>query len=333
MFWSDAIQFVPEQRLKLWREQTKALDWDHRMCLHTRSSHEAKCFGCGMCPPGENKKVINRDLVQPSINHVLNKISGRAPRSITRIVVEKNAEFDIFSNTSLSHVISSMFMREDESLVEKYYKTERNSTSWASDNGQKDWFGGKFIYDILWADHVFADELMKLVPAINEKATAYRITDILDVTEEIKVNVSLYNSYLCVMDNASLSQISDKLSSFNWEIKVLKKSGKSASETIRVYAPEIKDNILFVQHKNQVVCYLTASVKYNPYQVLSSIAGKSYDWMLKNVNVKVTDTGKFVDSTCDCGKQQIYSYIYNRTSKYCPTCLGKRLLYKITQKG
>lgn len=332
VFSADLIEFTTPANIELWKEQHKKRDFSSPLCLKTPANLSPKCRDCGMCPTPETKKQHLTRAIQSkkTVDDIHEALSLSKPKGCVKLVVQLRPGYEIYSKDMLSHYITSLFFREDDDLAEAFYAVSKNSCSWTSNNGQKGWFGGTFAFDIQFRRPMSAAQLKPYLEKINSILEVCQIKDIRD--SDLNLEPSNTDSILYVgnIKDVSMARLKDKLSMFDWGIKVATKGMGSGLETEVQSHPELKDKILFVQNGSNILCSMVLPANISPYLVLSSILGKSPDYCYANSLFNIMDSGTKVDATCGCGSSLVMSHQTGKVSSLCQNCLAKRYLYKQT---
>lgn len=328
---SDTIEYVTPERIRRWKLQHKRRNWYMAYCLDSKS-HKGKCFSCGTCETDEQILMITRrDITESPINVMIDNLSSNRPAHMTRMVVKVDPQWDFYDRTTMSHYITSLFLRQHDDILEAFFSVDKNTNTWASAHGQKGWFGGTFAFDVKWREHLPARKLKEFLEPVNKLLTAAQVVDIYDTSKELPIDTRGSVSYFSQIKGISMSQVKDRMSAFNWDIKVATKAMGGDLELEKKYMPELKDRILFVQHGETLLCYMDLPMVINPHLVIASIFNRPYRWALENFRFNTMDHNVPIAGTCDCGKQLGFSMLKDKASKFCPTCTGKRFLYSVTK--
>ena len=63
IFPNDHINYASDVVIEGWKESTKNMDFDRRLCLRTLANMNPKCYGCKACStPEDIKFMTKRDL-------------------------------------------------------------------------------------------------------------------------------------------------------------------------------------------------------------------------------------------------------------------------------
>lgn len=331
IFWSDSVQFVTPKRLAEWHEMHLKHNYSHGYCLKTNSSG-GKCYGCGTCPSGADiKSVTQRNLSHMPVSEAIANLAGQRVRTVTRFVFDKVSAWNIYSNDTLAHYVTSQMLQRDDSLVKAFHKVNCNNTSWVSDNDQKDWYSGFVVWDVEWKDLVYAADLQKFVDDVNSTLHIGKIKAIYDIDSSMELSTKANASYVAMIDDISLGRITERFNAFDWNVKVVEKAAQGA-EVVKHFMPELRDKILFVPSGSSVLCFMNLPITISPYYALSSILGIP-EAVCRHYNFRVTDVGMPSDIVCrNDGNVASYSCTLNKQLSECPVCRGKKVLYLLTHK-
>lgn len=333
IFPSDIIQVTEPKLLEEWKEQHKKQDFKKQICLKTPANLHPKCYNCGGCKtPKDIKWTTTRPIESEAhIAQILETISESRCKYAVKLVLSMRKDCEIYSRTTLAHYITSQFLRRSNLLCDAFYEVSKNTTSWTSDKGQQGWFGGKWVYDIQFKYPVPIQEIQRLVPEVNSSLRTVRIDKVYESAKNLEPDISDSILYSGTITGVPISRIKDRLSNFDWNIKVAVK-GMGGLETESVPAPELKKHMLMVQDGQNVRMVMTLKGNQNPYLVLSSILGKSVEYCYAVAVFSVLDHGKSVDAVCQCGDTLVHSYITNKVAPLCQTCQARLMLKKATHK-
>ncbi len=334
IFWSDYIQFVTPRRIQEWHDMHVKHDYSHGYCLKTNSS-PGKCYGCGTCPtPNDIKRVTQRNLSHIPVEEAIANMAGQRVRSVTRFIINKSLDWKLYSNETLCHYVTSLFLQAKPELVKAFHFVGKNNTSWAANYGQKDWYGGYVVCDVEWKDLVSAKELQELVEGVNAKLHIAKVVAVYDIDKNLEMDTKCNNSYMVEFPDLSLGRFTERLNNFDWMVKVMEKGPAGEPVAVKKHMPELKERMLFVPYGRGVLGFFNLPVTLNPYQVLSSFIGLN-ELACRQYDFKVVDVGIESDMICrteGCGRYANYSFILNKQLDKCPVCRGKLMLYKATQK-
>ncbi len=333
IFWSDSIQFVTETRLKEWHDMHIKHDYYHGYCLKTNSS-PGKCYGCKTCPDAKAiQSIINRDLSHIPLSEVISNLAGQRVRSVTRFIINKAVSWKMYSNETLCHYVTSQFLQLDDSLVKAFHMVGKNNTSWASNNDQKDWFGGYVICDVEWKDLITAEYLKKYVDEVNKKLHIAKVVEIYDIAKNLELDTKANVSYIAEWPGITIGRVSERISNFDWMIKTIEKGASGEAAVVKKFMPELKDRLLFIPYKTGTLAFMNLPITLNPHWVMSSFMGMN-EPACRQYDFKVTDVGTASDIVCKtegCSHYANYSYILNKQLAQCPVCRGKAMLYKMSK--
>lgn len=333
IFSVDVLEINTEAHLKRWAEMHKTQDFYHEICLRTPAHKEGKCFGCGNCHSKEEiERCTKRSLSSEStIEDVFETLSLSKGKSAVRVVVTMKSGCELYSRDTLSHYITSQFLRRDDDLAEAFYQVSKNTCSWISNNGQLGWVGGRWAYDIKWKEPISATRLVPYIEEINSVLETCRIDAVYDSDRKLEASIDDEVLYIGDVENTSMSRVKDKLSNFDWGVKVAVKGMGDLETEVRAM-PELKDKCLFVQNGAKLSVAMVLPANVSPYLVMSSIMGKSLSNMYADCLFRVVDFGKKVDAACSCGESLIHSYYSDKVSKRCLVCTAKALLYRMVNR-
>lgn len=331
IFPNDHIRYATPALKKMWWERYQKMNFDTPLCLRTLANMNAKCHRCGICEtPQEIKSMVGRDFSDNmSLEEVERKLTEIRHMYSVRVVVKKKPEWDIISSETLSHYITSKFNQVSEEIANNFYSVGKTSTSWVSNNGQKDWFGGVFAFDLNLKSFIDKDEFEKNIEKVNAMLDSCQVVKVVHDTKEFPIRRTDMLSFLGSTTSTSANALMDRLSCFDWNIRVPEKSMGEQLDYVLKPMPELKEKTLIVQSGTQCLIYMNYPGYINPYLVMASILGKSYEFVLQNYRFNVQDHGKLVEAGCNCGRQLEYSYITESTSRVCSICRGKVILKKL----
>lgn len=220
---SDITEFVTQKKIDAWKEEYKREDFNTRYCLKTKSNPSPKCRACGMCPDGEAiKKVINRELDHSTLEDVLNEQQVFKPVFYTRFVLDVKGLESMDNKEQLSHYVTSLFLRRDDFLLKNMYKVHQNTCDWNEQDSLKLYSSGKVVYDVSWASIIDMGLLNRLKDEINESLdlSDVKIVSVVETDASSLVKISDEVSYLVKIPNYSKQSFTDRLLSFNNEVKI-----------------------------------------------------------------------------------------------------------------
>lgn len=334
IFPNDHINYISDHLKDEWYQRAKNRNFSEPLCLKTLAQQSPKCSNCGGCETPEEKKfMLTREIKdEHSFDEVMELLSENHHKESIRIIVKTKPGWELVSKDMLTHIIASKFLQCDETLVDKFYAVGKNTTTWASSNNQKCWYGGTFAFDVELRERVSTQKFKAVIPQVNEMLKSVEVIDVVGETKALPIKVGANVTYLGTTTEYTRTQMEDRLQNFNWDIKKAVKAMSLGLETETVHMPELKKNILFVPKGNALLVYMTLPSAYNPYLVMSSITGKGYNKMLEDFKFNIMDNSIEVDASCKCGNHLSLSYFTGKTDKVCPTCKGKYLLAKMTGK-
>lgn len=333
IFPNDIVKVASDRIYNMWRESHTKNDYARPLCLKTSAQPNPHCYGCQACrTPEEIRDMVHRDVSSKlTMDEVLDKLSSSRYVDTVRIVLQQKDDWDIYDRTPLSHYIAAKFNALDDGINNNFLAVGNNTCFFTGAKGQKGWFSGKWAFDIKLRGRV-SRKFIQYIDKVNSQLKSCQIINVIPDTKELPLKGVDNVSYLIVTDKYSLSTLTDKVSNFDWNVKVATKSMGTGLETEVKYMPELKDNFLIVSKGKQVYIYMTLQARYSPYLALSSIIGKGFERMLSDFRIAVIDQSTEVDATCKCGKHLNISLFNNKQSRLCPTCRGKLLLAKLTGK-
>lgn len=334
IFPNDHIFYATDEVIQSWKDRTANMNFDTKLCLKTLANPNPKCHGCKMCygEEGQVKFMTKRDMTDSAtVDDILQSFTDTRIVDSTRIIFKIKPEWSLVSKTMLSHYITSKFLQINNDLVDKFHSNGRVSTFGVSKDGQSDWFGGVFDYEINWKSKISTGYLDKFIEQVNRSLDSCVVSKIVYNTKELASSSSDSFSYMGVITDIPITKIKDKMIDFDYQIKVATKAMGGLNLEKKSF-PELKDKILFVPYKNQVLCYMTLPYGVNPYLVLSSIINKGYKYCMEISQFQLVDHTKEVDLTCRCGEPLTYSFVTDSVTKLCPTCMGRLRLKQATSR-
>lgn len=332
IFPNDHIEYASEQLIQQWRDRTEQMNFDTALCLKTPASQHPKCSGCGMCKtPEEIKKMVGRNLYdEHTVDQVIEMFSDNRHVESVRIVAKVKPDWYFYNRDPMSHYITAQFLKRDKRLEKSFYALGKNTTTWLSSNGQKGWFGGTFAFDVKLKERVPSELFEKYINEINSELKSCEVVRVLPETKALPMKIG--SDIACLGKTAaySMSQIKDKLSNFNWDVKIAVKSMGGGLDLEPKHMPELKEKVLFVQNGREVLIYTSLPANINPYLLMASIIGKGYEKILDEFQFNVLDQGIETDATCKCGRHLTYSQFTGKNESVCQICKGKLVLKRLS---
>jgi hypothetical protein len=330
----DIMEFTTDKKFEEWKDMHKRKDFRKDICLKTLANENPSCSACGFCEDKEEVlEVVDRSLDSKyEMKDVYEALSTQTSRDAHRIVLKQSDDWRMYDRRGLSRYIASLFLRESDYLFDKFYTVGRNSLRWASIRGQNGWAGGKWAFDIKWNDRVKKSELDKHIESVNNKLSAAKIIKIHSGADELNINNKQRLLWYGELKGGyTKSELKNNLLGFNWEVKKAKQMIGVEMDTEKVFIPDLKDRILFVEKDNKLLVFMELEMELNPYLILSSLFSVPYKHILRDSNFNVLDHIKMMDMSCDCGKKLGYSLFDNKVKSECSTCRGRKLLYYLKQ--
>lgn len=335
IFPNDHINYATPQMIKKWKERFEKKDFETPMCLKTLAHMKPKCGSCGVCKTPEDLKQMLRRVVKDDMtsDEIIAQMSDNRHTYSVRVIVQVNRGWEMYEKDALAHYLTAQFLKQDERLANAFYGVGKTNLFWTSNNGQKGWFGGKFVFDWELKERIPDSYItQEMIDNINSKLKVAKIISIIPDTKMLPVQVSHKTSFIGATSVYSMSQIKDKLSMFNWDIKIPLKSMGTQLDTKVEHMPELKDSILLTQSSNGVLIYMSLKNTISPYMVMASILNKGYQSILNDFRFDSFDTGADIQAECRCGKQLQHSLITDKVAKECPICTGKKILYALSHR-
>lgn len=165
------------------------------------------------------------------------------------------------------------------------------------------------------------------------KSHVAQIVDIATINKNLEFDTKCNVSYVFRVDDIALSRIQECVNGFDWNVKKVDKGQAGAPAVVKIYMPELKNNMLFVQNGSEVLGFMNLPITISPYMVLSSVLRKPVESCFK-YDMQVSDVGVSSDFRCKtegCGNEANYSFVTNSQQVQCPVCRGKMLLWKLTK--
>nr|DAY17825.1 MAG TPA: hypothetical protein [Caudoviricetes sp.] len=334
IFPNDHINYASDKMISMWKERHKSLNFETPMCLKTLAHMKPKCGSCEICKtPQDLKAMLKRPMEDhTTVDDIMNKFSDNRHVESFRVIVQVKSGWEFYDKDALSHYITSRFYMEDPELIPSFYGVGQNSTTWVSNNSQKGWFGGKFVFDLELKKRISVEKFNRLIDKVNSKATSFKVLKIYDECKALPVKKEQTISYIGYTDKYSMSEIKDRLSLFDWDIYMAMKSRSLAMEFEKFHMPELKDKILFTPSGNKILIFMELPMDVNPYLVMSSILNKQFPQMMNDFRFDIYDHGMEIDASCKCGNSLTYSLIKSKTEHICPVCEGKKVLYLLSNR-
>lgn len=326
IFPNDHVDSIPQELKDMWWQRTEAWRngdnsaFDSKLCLRTPANLEgAKCYGCKMCESAEEiKNMVKREIYdEHTYDQVAEMLSDSRHQKSVRVVAKMKSQWSFYNRTSLAHYITSKFLQASEEICDNFFSVGKTTTTWIANNGQKAWVGGTFCFDINLRERVSISEFNSVIDKINSQLESCQILRVIDDTKTVPVRRETNISYIGQTSAYSMSQIKDKISMFDWDIKVAVKSMGGGLDTELKHMPELKTKVLFVQKGNSVLIGMDLPASISPYFVMNSIMGKSYEKALDDFSFDVIDQTKDTDTVDSKGQHIGYSYFtgdYNKRS-------------------
>lgn len=341
IFPNDHVDSIPQALKDMWWERTERwMNGDDtafysQLCLRTPANLEGgKCYNCKMCEnASEIKEMVKREIYdEHSYEEVAEMLSDSRHQKSVRVVVKMKPKWFFYNRTSLAHYITSRFLQANENIAEIFYSVGKTTTTWLSNNGQKGWFGGTWCFDINLRDRIQVSEFEKCIEEINNNLESCQIVRVIDDTKSIPVKRETNISYIGQTLAYSMSAIKDKLSMFDWDIKVPVKSMGGGLETEVKHMPELKDKVLFVQNGKSILIGMDLPASVSPYFVMNSIMGKSYEKTLEDFSFDIIDQTKDTDMVDSKGQHVGYSFFSGKYNKDANIELIRKYLYALTRR-
>lgn len=331
---SDTIQFTTPKNLEIWKEQHKKGDFSRPICMVTPAQQHPKCINCGYCPtPEEKRQMVARSIEnENTVDDVINSLSDARHVDTTTFVIKKKAQWDFVSLDMLSHKVTADFLACDDNLADNFYAVGPHTALWSGSNGQKGWFSGTQAFQVFWKKRMQKEEIAQYIDKVNFQLESCQVVDVHVDQKENKITTQSQISYVCYISDVSMSRLRDRMAVFEWDIKMAEKAMGGDLSMVKVSMPELKDQILFEQLKDKLVCTMILPAKLNPYLVLSSILNVGVDKVVESTQVVVLDHTKEIPANCHCGHHLSYSYIKNDITKECPICTTRKILYTLTHR-
>lgn len=333
---SDITEFVTQRKIDQWKEEYKRQDFSARYCLKTKSNPNPKCAGCGMCPTGEAiKKATNRELDHSTLEDVLNEQHVFKPVFYTRFVLDVKGLESMDNKEQLSHYVTSLFLRRDDFLLQNMYKVMQNTCDWNEQDSLKMYSSGKVVYDVSWASIIDMGLLNRLKDEINESGDLrdVKIVSIAETDETSVVKIQDEVSYLIRVPNYSKQSFTDRLLSFNNEVKVFDSKmgpGLTGFKFTKKDDKTIKERIAANQKGQDLYLTMVLPINYHPHALISTLTPLSFEKSVKQTDVVVLDHMKDASMSCPvCGKPEKISLVTGKV--VCPYCQNKKILYVVTK--
>ena len=336
IFPNDHIIYATDNTINHWIECTKKMNFNTSLCLKTPANVEPKCHNCKACDTKEDiLSMVNRDISNnhTTIEDITKVLSEKRDVDVTRIVYQVNPKYDFISKDTLNHYITSLFLEIDDTLVDSLNTVDEcnYSTKGAIKGNLDDWFSGNITYDIIWNKKISRGYLDKYIEEVNKKLVSSKVVKIIYNVKDLPLSNKDTIAYLGVIKDMKLTDLQEKLVDFDWNIKIFK-TARASVITKKEYMPELKDRILVVPNKKDLLVYMYLPYNVNPYIVLSSMMNKPYKKVREITTFSVVGQFKEIDSTCKCGNSLVYSYTNDTYSKVCLSCLGRVMLKNIIKK-
>ena len=171
-----------------------------------------------------------------------------------------------------------------------------------------------------------------MIEEINSELESCKILRVIDDTKTQLVKRETNITFLGQTTEHSMSRIKDRLSNFEWDIKVPIKSMGGQLDTEIKHMPELKEKVLFAQAGNRIMIGMDLPAHISPYMVMSSILGKPYEKMLEDFAFDVVDQYSEVDMVDEKGHHLGYSYFDACYTKEAPIEKIRKYLYKLTKR-
>lgn len=346
IFPNDHIIYVTDKLKEMWLDRWHKKNFRTPLCLRTLANKEGvKCHGCKQCQSAEEiKGMIARDLNDHSTpDDVMNAFSDNRHVESFQVVVKMRPGYDMWSKDTLSHYITSLFLRQgledvrdgdvNSPIANSFYGVGHNTYSWSSANGQKCWAGGVWVYDLELKDRGFYNDYVALIPKVNALLKTCQVVSITPDTKKMEVKRPDWCSYVIYTKEMTANYFKDKINGWDGRTRV---AVKSMGGAIDIELQNIKEitiqNFSAVQSGNGMYLHAMLPCFTNPYLVVSGIVGKNYEWALANLQVQCIDHGKEIDGSCACGRHLTHSLVLGKAQRMCQVCVGRAFLKKITTK-
>ena len=163
--------------------------------------------------------------------------------------------------------------------------------------------------------------------------SAAKIIDIHSGADELNINnKQRLLWYGELKGNYTRSELKNNLLDFNWEVKKAKQMIGVEMDTEKVFIPDLKDRVLFVEKDNKMLVFMALEMELSPYLILSSLFNVPHKHIITDSNFDILDHIKLLDVSCDCGEKLGFSLFDNEVKKECSVCRGRKLLYHLKNK-
>lgn len=337
IFPNDHIIYVTDELKKMWLDRWHKKDFRTPLCLRTLANKEGvKCHGCKQCQSAEEiKSMIARDLNDHSTpDDVMNAFSDNRHVESVQVVVRMKPGFDMWSKDTLSHYITSQFLRRSEECAEGFYGVGQNTFSWASANQQKCWVGGTWVYDLELKERGLYQKFVDLIPEVNKVLKTCQVVRIHPDTKTMAIKRNDWVSYVGFSKDCTAAMFKERMNAWDGKTTIAVKGMGGMVDTEKVVLPEVTiNNFSAVQGAGGVYVHFSVPAFVNPALLLSGILSKKYELCLEQWQFNTLDHAKEIDGNCQCGRHLGYSFVTGQSKRFCQTCEGRAFLKKITTKA
>lgn len=306
--------------------------YEHQVCLKTLANTAPKCRGCGICTPKQIKDNLTREVHEDTnFENVISAVAQERLVDSVRIVIDKKPEYSITSSITLSHFITSQFLRRDDFLSSNFFSVGKLHYSHLTICSQKEWYSGKVAFDINFKTSIPMGYLDRFIEDINDELESCQIVKTVYSTKDLQVSKATTFTFAGYLPNTSYDDFLEgfKACDYNFAYPIRVFSGDLLVKYKDCH--NLKDSLFFIPYKGGIAFYMALPTGMSPYLIMSSILKKSPQNMFANCNIVSLDAFRAVDLVCKCGENLQYSYLNDKVSKTCPKCQGKvfiNLLYK-----
>ena len=290
------------------------------------------CHDCGCCETEEERmKVLTRKIGSNcSLDDFKSILATSQPRYRTPVELQINQKAFMYSSTTACHYATSQILKSAPDRLEPlFHLVDKSNLSWVSNNGQRYWFFGRVLYQILWKEHPRLEDLD--LKAINSKLTAFQILDVHPAlpSKDKFITLNHFNLYDITLPGLSGSFIKSGFSSFDGMVEVAAKTQMDELETEPYHMEELP-HLFVLDSPGGARVLVNLPLRVNPLLFLRAITGITYKSLLGTAWVRCMYTLSKTSGVCKiCGQPQIESATGKMAPGLCVSCFGKFIINKI----